>query len=54
MKELVEPVAPVLSLIFKTSYEIGCLPSKWKKANISAIYKKKDLKMIQKITALLA
>ena len=42
LKELAEPIAPVLSIIFKTSYESGCLPSKWKEANISAIYKKGD------------
>ena len=40
LKELTEPIAPVLSIIFKTSYETGRLPSKWKEANISAIYKK--------------
>ena len=33
-------IVPVLSIIFKTSYETGRLPSKWKEANISAIYKK--------------
>ena len=32
LKELAEPIAPVLSIIFKTS--------KWKEANIMAIYKK--------------
>ena len=42
LKELAEPIAPVLSIIFKTSYESGRLPSKWKEANISAIYKKGD------------
>ena len=40
LKALAEPIAPVLSIIFKTSYETGCLPSKRKEANISAIYKK--------------
>ena len=42
LKELTEPIAPVLSIIFKTSYETGRLPSKWKEADISAIYKKGD------------
>ena len=42
LKELAEPIAPVLSVIFKASYETGRLPSKWKKENISAIYKKGD------------
>ena len=42
LKELAESIAPVLSIIFKTSCETGCLPSKWKEANISAIYKKGD------------
>ena len=40
LKELAEPIAPVSSIIFKTSYETGRLPSKWKEASISAIYKK--------------
>ena len=42
LKELAEPIAPVLSITFKMSYESGCLPSKWKEANIIAIYKKGD------------
>ena len=42
VKKLAEPIAPVLSIIFKTSYESGRLPSRWKEANISAIYKKGD------------
>ena len=53
LKELAGLIASVLSIIFKTSYETGCLPSKWKEANISAIYKK-EINMIRKITALLA
>ena len=41
LKELAEPIVPVLSIIFKTSYETVRLPSKWKEVNISsAIYKK--------------
>ena len=53
LKELAGLIASVLSIIFKTSYETGRLPSKWKEANISAIYKK-EINMIRKITALLA
>ena len=52
LKKLAEPIAPVLSIIFKTSYETGRLPSKWKEANISAIYKKET--NIRKIITLLA
>ena len=33
---------PVLSIIFKTSSQTCCLPSKWKEANTKAIYKKQD------------
>ena len=39
LRELAEPIVPVLSIIFKT-YESCRLPLKWKKANISGIYKK--------------
>ena len=53
LKELAEPIVPVLLIILKTSYESRRLPSKWKEANISAIYKKGD-KHDPKITALLA
>ena len=40
LKELAEPVAPILSMILKTPHETGRLPSKWKEANISATYRK--------------
>ena len=40
LRGLAEPTVPVLSIIFKTSYESDRLPLKWKKANISGIYKK--------------
>ena len=53
LKELAEPIVPVLLIILKTSYESRRLPSKWKEANISAICKKGD-KHDPKITALLA
>ena len=39
-KKLAEPIAPILSIIFKTSCEAGRVPSEWKEENISAIYKK--------------
>ena len=42
LKNLAESIAPVLPIIFKVSYETGHLPSKWKEANTSAIYKKAD------------
>ena len=42
LKESDEPIAPVLSIMFKTSYETGRLPTKWKEVNISTIYKRAD------------
>ena len=42
LKELTEPIALLLSVISETSYETGFLLSKSKKANISAIYRKRD------------
>ena len=40
LKELAEPIAPILSMILKTPHETARLPSKWKEANISATYRK--------------
>ena len=40
MKELSEPVASILTIIFKKSYESGEIPDDWKCANITPIYKK--------------
>ena len=42
LKESDEPIAPVLSIMFKTSYETGRLSTKWKEVNISTIYKRAD------------
>ena len=42
LKESDEPIVPVLSIMFKTSYETGRLPTKWKEVNISTIYKRAD------------
>ena len=40
MKELSEPIASILTIIFKKLYESGEIPDDWKCANITPIYKK--------------
>ena len=40
LKGLSENIAASLVVIFHNLYHTGCLPSVWKEANISAIYKK--------------
>ena len=40
MKELLEPVSTILTIIFKKSYESGEIPDDWKCANITPIFKK--------------
>jgi hypothetical protein len=40
LKELALEIAPFLTLIFQKSYTTGKLPSDWKQANITPIYKK--------------
>ena len=42
LEKIAETIMPVLSIIFKTSSETGRLPSNWKEASISTIYKKRD------------
>ena len=41
--ELAKPVAP-LSVLFQNSYDTGIVPTDWKRANITPIYKKDDKK----------
>ena len=40
LKTLSTEIAPILTTIFKHSMKSGCVPTSWKKANVSAIYKK--------------
>ena len=42
--ELAKSVAPSLSVLFQNSYDTGIVPSDWKRANITPIYKKDDKK----------
>ena len=42
LRELVDVTAPILTSIFRKSYETGKLPSDWKQANVSPIFKKSD------------
>ena len=42
LKDCAEEIAPILSEIFQLSINTGELPTDWKKANISCVYKKGD------------
>ena len=42
LKETAEEITPILTLIFQRSIDTGSLPTDWKKANVSPIYKKGD------------
>ena len=42
LKEIPEPLTPVLTLIFSASLNQGKAPDDWKKANVSPIFKKGD------------
>ena len=42
LKELADDIAPLLTTIFNKSLEQGEVPLDWKKANVTAIYKKGD------------
>ena len=42
LKDLADEVAPVLTFIFQQSLDTGDVPSDWRQANISPIYKKGD------------
>jgi len=39
--EIRQEIAQPLKILFKTSYNTGVLPSDWRSANITAIYKKR-------------
>jgi hypothetical protein len=40
LKELASTIAPILTVIFKRSYETGEVPDEWRTANVLPIYKK--------------
>jgi hypothetical protein len=40
LKLAAEKIAPVLSFIFRQSYEYGILPEDWRRANVASIFKK--------------
>ena len=42
LKEMAEPVTPVLTLIFQASLNQGNVPDDWKEANVAPIFKKDD------------
>ena len=42
--ELTKFVAPSRSVLFQNSYDTGIVPSDWRRANITRIYKKNDKK----------
>ena len=42
LKEIAEPLTPVLTLIFSASLNQGKAPDDWKEANVSPIFKKGD------------
>ena len=40
LKELVEEISPILTIIFQSSLDTGILPSDWKNANVTPVFKK--------------
>ncbi len=44
LKELSDTLARPIRIIFESTLRTGHLPSLWKKANVSAIFKKGDLR----------
>ena len=40
LKELAEVISPILTIIFQSSLDTGILPSDWKDANVTPVFKK--------------
>ena len=40
LKELAEEISPILTIMFQSSLDTGILPSDWKDANVTPIFKK--------------
>ena len=40
MKELADELAPILKILFDSSMEEGVIPSQWKNAHVTALFKK--------------
>ena len=40
LKELAKEIAPILSIIFNTSYQTGIIPDQWKSAIVQPVFKK--------------
>ena len=40
LRELREPIAPILEKLFSISYDTGTVPDDWKRANVAPIFKK--------------
>ena len=40
LKELADEISPILTIIFQSSLDTGIVPSDWKNANVTPIFKK--------------
>ena len=40
LRELREPIAPILEKIYSVGYDTGIVPDDWKRANVAPIFKK--------------
>ena len=40
LRELCQEIAPVVALIFQTSFDSGIVPTDWKKAQVCPLFKK--------------
>jgi hypothetical protein len=40
LKELATEIAPILTIIFRKSFDTGEVPSDWRNANVSPVFKK--------------